>query len=135
MQNIDLANFYADSFRKQFGQDVLNKYKEYFDLLEKENKKRDEIREKESDELFKKMSKNKKNAENKETAPKTGTPQTEGKDLNKSDVSTATTTAGDGKVSKPAKRNLMKWIFGPFLFLGAATGFFLLMKYRSSFRK
>lgn len=142
MQNIDLANFYADQFRKEFAPEVLGKYQEYFDLLEQGNKKRDQTREKESDELFKRIGSNKKKAENKEINSKSvSSPTTENKDkekdINKSETSTSTavTNVSEGKVSKPSKRSWGKWIFGPILFLGAATSFFFLMRYRNSFRR
>ena len=134
VKNLDLANYYASAFKKLFDQKAIDTYKEYFVLLENANKQAEAENEKKSDNLFKKIQKNKKQAEahsnvDPAIAKSTEKPLNLSSETNESDL-----TSSNKTVSKSSKNKWIKWMFGPALLFGAATGLYFLLKNRNHFR-
>ena len=133
VKNLDLANYYANAFKKLFDQKTIDAYKEYFVLLENANKLAEAENEKKSDNLFKKIQKNKKQAEAQSNIDPAIAKSTE-KPLNVSSETNETDVTSNTKSISKNKNKWIRWIFGPALLFGAATGLFFLLKNRKHFK-
>jgi len=136
MNDLRLANQYADAAKMHCSQELLNKYIEYFNKLEQKNNEAEKA-------LFKKMQANKKASDQKvnekgvekdikgeNTSNKKLEKSTDSKDA----TDTSTSDHEKQKVSSIWKNKWLKW-FGPIIFVGTASALFFLYKKRFNFNK
>jgi hypothetical protein len=116
---------FANQFKSLFDSVTIEKYREQLLLLELKNKEEESRQE----QFLKKAAK-----KQKESTKATPAVNDKKEGLNQSQDSASTDTNNKSQVSKPYKRNsFFRWVFGPVLFLSAATGLFFLLKYKNRF--
>lgn len=130
MDNIMMANFYADTFKSMFNEETITKYKDTFNLLESKNKEQEE-------KMFKSQKVNaqqNKSANVNTNKPNVNFEKNKSVDDDKSDTKSDNISITESKKVTKKKPNtfslLAKFLLSGFLIIGGGAIFYMLFNRR-----